>query len=382
MRNLIKENTINFVKSCELEIGNYKLNKYSRKSEFGLPFAIFIYHLFGETKHLIEFKEIYSEILIKNIQKTYTSRSSQISEILYDKYFLQLLCFTLSALKILGTINNNPLESYTEDLYKNIRTDKYLKNIEALSGKPGSGNFAMFYAVNQIHRKLYLNKNSDSNINIWVDLHQKSMNKHGLWSNQRSCPYVQFQNGYHQYEILNFLERDGIYWDNSAKLVLSLQDLDGQFAPYPGGGGCYDYDAIYFLTSKRNKLDLKPNLVFYRTINSIINSINKDGGSAENIFLRPQTIQNIFKILKHIFFSKSNGFNSRLMTNLKLILPKHNKLKTHWPTREWGESNLWDTWFRHLTIFRLCKRYPEYFRKEDYGYSAKGFIDYPGIGFF
>ena len=381
MSNLIKENTINFVKSCELKIGKYKLNKYSNISEFGLPFAIFIYHLFGESKHLIKFKEIYSEILVKNIQTTYKSRSSQISEIYYDKYYLQLLCFTLSALKVLGTINNNPLESYTEDLYKNIGTHTYLNNIEALKGKPGSGNFAMFYAINQIHRKLYLNKNSDSNINMWVELHEKNMNKNGLWSNKRSCPYIQFQNGYHQYEILNFLDRGGNYWDNSARLVLSLQDSNGQFAPYPGGGGCYDYDAIYFLTSKHNKLDLDPDFLFYKTINSIITSINDDGGSAENIYLRPLNIKNILKIFNHIF-SKRNGFNSRLITNLKLILPKHNKLKTHWPIREWGESNLWDTWFRHLTIFRLCERYPEYLSKEDYGYSSIGFIDYPGIGFF
>ena len=141
----------------------------------------------------------------------------------------------MSALKVLGTINNNPLARYTEDLFENIRTETYLKNIKALSGKPGSGNFAMFYAINQIHKKLYLNKNSDSNINIWVELHQKNMNKNGLWSTKKSCPYIQFQNGYHQYEILNFLDKNGIYWDNSAKLVLSLQDSDGQFAPYPGG---------------------------------------------------------------------------------------------------------------------------------------------------
>ena len=92
-------------------------------------------------------------------------------------------------------------------------------------------------------------------------------------------------------------------------------------------------------------------------------------------------MQNMMKVFKHIFFGQRNGFNSRLLTNLKLILPKHNKLKTHWPTRDWGESNLWDTWFRHLTICRLCERYPDFFRKEDYGYSSNGFIDYPGLVF-
>ena len=54
-------------------------------------------------------------------------------------------------------------------MFENIRTETYLKNIKALSGKPGSGNFAMFYAINQIHKKLYLNKNSDSNINIGLN---------------------------------------------------------------------------------------------------------------------------------------------------------------------------------------------------------------------
>ena len=29
----------------------------------------------------------------------------------------------------------------------------------------------------------------------------------------------------------------------------------GGFAPYPGGGACYDYDAIFFLTYENNSIN-------------------------------------------------------------------------------------------------------------------------------
>ena len=58
----------------------------------------------------------------------------------------------------------------------------------------------------------------------------------------------------------------------------------------------------------------------------------------------------------------------------------HNPLqypKTHWTkySRRWGESNLWDTWFRLLTIARIE------ISLENENINKWGFIKYPGIGY-
>ena len=62
---------------------------------------------------------------------------------------------------------------------------------------------------------------------------------------------------------------------------------------------------------------------------------------------------------------------------LALQRPKHNKLQTHWTkeSRRWDQSNLWDTWFRLMTIARVDMRL-------DSGNEMRWkFISFPGIGF-
>ena len=49
--------------------------------------------------------------------------------------------------------------------------------------------------------------------------------------------------------------------------VLLMGDKSGQFAPYPGGGGCFDYDAVFILTIA-NSDSLKSNLDFFFLIDS------------------------------------------------------------------------------------------------------------------
>ena len=81
------------------------------------------------------------------------------------------------------------------------------------------------------------------------------MNKYSLWGNNDF--YSQYQSSYHQYEIFNYLEID--IFDNKKLIrnIINLQDFEGHYGPYPGGGGCYDFDAIKILTFRiitiRNK---------------------------------------------------------------------------------------------------------------------------------
>ena len=55
--------------------------------------------------------------------------------------------------------------------------------------------------------------------------------------------------------------------------------------------------------------------------------------------------------------------------------PKHNTVTTHWTKihRYWEESDLWDTWFRIMTLAKI---------DISLGLSSEeewGFIDFPGI---
>ena len=71
----------------------------------------------------------------------------------------------------------------------------------------------------------------------------------------------------------------------------------------------------------------------------------------------------------------------RLIDNPKIINElrnKHNKIHSYVSdrSREWYQSNLWDSWFRMMTLARIqCKL-------DTNSRLNWGFIDFPGIGFF
>ena len=70
---------------------------------------------------------------------------------------------------------------------------------------------------------------------------------------------------------------------------VGTSDSNGFFAPYPGGGGCYDYDAASVLsrcTDDQQRL-VRKNLL--RLANSIIATKAQDGGFSETKMIRPLT---------------------------------------------------------------------------------------------
>ena len=158
---------------------------------------------------------------------------------------------------------------------------------------------------------------------------------------------------------------------------LKLIDDKGHFAPYPGGGGCYDYDAIYILTGAGSKVIAKHRNVLIRTAKTILTEQNIDGGFCESLYIRPRTVDNILQSAIHIFSAHGAARAERLRQSITLLRPKHNHINTHWSdySRKWNESDLWDSWFRMLTIARIDVAL------DPLKISKWGFIDYPGIGF-
>lgn len=305
-------------------------------------------------------------------------RRKQSRSVPVDKFYRQLLTFSLSALAILGELKSDPLaELIEEQIPKDVSAT--LQSLGCFDGKPGSGNQAMFLAIFLIHARDWLGLNTQSKIDQWVELHVRHMNQFGFWGPARGMTHLQFQNGYHQYEIFEYL---GVKLDSTnivLSAVRSLADAEGHFAPYPGGGGCFDYDAVFLLTPAGIIPDVQTKKILVKTAGAILASQNTDGGFCESRYIRPRSMANLARSVRHVIAMRENpaALKERLHYCLTLQRPKHNRIATHWSrySRAWGESDLWDSWFRMLALARIDQALNV---PASYNW---GFIDYPGIGF-
>lgn len=366
-----------FIQSCKVTETEYRFSEFSESSPFALCFALFGYNLLSKTELLQKHTEAIHSTLRTNLERYKTQRMQNCPDIRFDKPFLQLLTFTLSCLSILGTIKKDPFDDIvTPLLSSDIRAD--LTTIKSLDGKPQSGNQSMFIAILLLHAKEHLNQNTAQRLDQWVEMHMNAMNEFGFWGDFGAMTHLQFQNGYHQYEILNYLNVPLPRMNSTARHVAELADHLGHFAPYIGGGGCYDFDAVFLLTYKTlADSELNTNLL-QKTFQSILSEQNSNGGFAENKHLKNHSPGYILRNVLRSIGSKSGPLRKeRLMRSLGLIQTKNTRIPTHWTrySRLWHESNLWDSWFRMMTLsfiqHRLAPNAPNSFR----------YIDYPGIGF-
>ena len=113
-------------------------------------------------------------------------------------------------------------------------------------------------------------------------------------------------------------------------------------------------------------------------LDSLILEQNDDGGFAETQSFINSINLNYKRILNHIPSTQFGVSAERFVEILKRIRHKHRKIHTHWSlySRDWDESNLWDSWFRVLTILRIAL---------DLGLIEGvkvNSINFPGIGHF
>ena len=370
-----KARYLEFISNLALE-SSYKLTPKSELTPYARCFAIFGYHLLLEKEQYLSNSDELVTAIRQDLDHMRDHRRDLGISLKFDKNYLQLLTFSLSALSILNRIDKEPLEDHILPLLSNNIEDD-LNTVRAFEGKPRSGNQAMFMAIILYHARNFLGRNVDNLINDWQRLHLDSINQFGFWGEHHSMSHLQFQNGYHQYEILDYFETINVPWSIAAESVATLADKEGHFAPYPGGGGCYDYDAIYILTNSITCDNNKYKDLLIRTANSILSEQNYDGGFCESHKVRPLSISNLSHSIKHVLLAEGESRVERMKYSLTLLRPKHARIHTHWSTysRKWSESNLWDSWFRMLTLARIdVSLNPS--RSSEWG-----FINYPGIGY-
>ena len=365
-----------FLDVSSIEHPFFKLTSQSEITPYARCFAIFGANLLLNNDWLSSNSDILAFSIRKDLDLFRAKCNKTGICLKYDKPYLQLLTFSLSALSVLNQLKSYPLEDHILPLLGND-IERDLCQVGAFNGAPRSGNQAMFMAIILCHAREFLGMDVMDKIDYWQILHVKSMNKFGFWGLSKTMSHLQFQNGYHQYEVMDYLQTENVPWDKAADNVAILADKDGHFAPYPGGGGCYDYDAIYILTGAGSKSVARHRDLLIRTAKTILTEQNVDGGFCESIYVRPRSFDNILRSTRHIFTAHGQARTERLRQSLTLLRPKHNRIHTHWSeySRRWNESDLWDSWFRMSTIARIDvaldpKRISEW-----------GFIDYPGIGF-
>jgi hypothetical protein len=358
-----------------LESSNgFRLFERSDVSSYARCFAIFIKSLLKQFDWLKINNERLTENLNIDLFEIYQDKINKGVDWRYDKSFLQLFCFTLSCLNILDRkLSSKNFEIFNKILDIDVLTSLKKKGVDQGLGQ--SGNYSMFIATFNIYANDFLKIDRSKQINDWLNLNINSINNYGFWGKKLNMDYLQFQNGYHQYEIFEYLKINNVPWNEAAKSTLLLADKYGHFAPYPGGGGCYDYDAIFMLTSEFVD-DIGQLNVLKTSLNSILNDQNLNGGFCESKHIKYHKLPNIKNIISHILYQPSHVRLWSIYMNLNLCRFKHNHIITHWTTtnRRWDESNAWDTFFRLSTIYRICN----YLNLEEKNLFQIN--DFPGIG--
>ena len=353
-----------------------RLTPNAEASPYARCFAIFGLQLLREIEKLESGADRWASVIRDDLDKVRHERTTAGADLAFDKPYLQLLTFSLSSMAILNRLDRDPFADHVAPLLSaNIEAD--LRRAGVHKGKAQSGNLSMFMAILLLHARDWLGIDDGGQIEHWQAFHLKSMNQFGFWGKTSSISHLQFQNGYHQYEIFQYLRSDLPLWDKVADNVALLADHEGHFSPYPGGGGCYDYDAIFLITGAGKAAIDRHRDLLIRTAKTILNEQNPDGGFCESHLIRPRSFENLSRALSHAFAAEGKARIERIRYALSLQRSCHNRIDTHWSqySREWGESNLWDSWFRMLTLARIdVALNPEAIKRW-------GFIDYPGIGY-
>lgn len=360
-----------FPKTCRLSEYEFSLTPRAEASSYARCFGLFNLRLIQQQPEAsVRFAEVLRSAMRRS-RDGYPDKPK-------DKSYRQLLTFTLSALSALEALSSDPLADLIEEqIPRDVGVE--LQEMGCLVGEAGSGNQAMFLAIFLLHGRDWLGLDTQSRIDEWVGLHLKSMNRFGFWGADTGMTHLQFQNGYHQHEILEYLGIENPRVRATVEAVRSLADDRGHFAPYPGGGGCYDYDAVFMLTPGGEVPDEETRALLVHTAANLMAEQRPDGGFAESLFVRPRTLANLGRFASHVVRVAGNPslFRERLRYALTLQRPKHDRIHTHWSrySRCWGESDLWDSWFRMLALARIQVALDPS-RAETWG-----FMNYPGIGF-
>lgn len=275
-----------------------------------------------------------------------------------DYINLQLTDFAQMALSIL---NKKPLYEYK--FLKEYKDKNYLENwLSNLSWKNPwlVSNLIMFILNCFIYEDENENKKYINFILEWLNKNQNA--KTGFWDlGKKSSLHNQMAGAYHFFFFYTYLNRKPSHINKVINSTLLLQNYDGLFSYYGGGGSCEDLDAIdllcrsMFYTDYR-KGDIKQALK--KAYWALIKNQNDDGGfcwrKADKINLKDFLFLINFKLLYKASFL---DFIKNGSLKAKKIINKIKKRNSCWKYSgletmkiKETDSDLFSTWFRLTSI--------------------------------
>jgi len=341
----------------------YKFHANADDTIFCTCFALFILDLFKESdKFTCQEKQEW----ISYLQSFQNKESGYFEPHKYyhndkERNRYQLTCFCLSALRILDAEPEFPL-GFVEQWKTPDDIRKYLYGRGCHEGRPGSGNKAMFLAIfltfeyERTKEEHLLDK-----INTWFEFHDETQNRNGFWgSDLKSCYLHGLQNGFHQFVVYFYWQREIHKFDRIVDIALSSQDRKGFFAPTPGGEACHDYDTIHILAAAHTKTDYRKKEIQARmrkAFQAILGTRVNDGGFCQS----KCRLASLMDFLKYVpvYFSNRSVYlwYYRARVTFAVLLRQKSTVHTGWTkeSRYWDESNLWDTWFRCLALAEIAQ---------------------------
>ena len=150
----IKENYRKYlIKSLTCD-DEFRFTLKSSFSNFSLLFGIFGLNFCDEIDIIKNNREVWIKKIKLNIFKYYDERKIKSEIIILDKPFMQLLTFSLSALNILKVNNDKEIDNLINKVIPH-NFIHYMDISGVKSGKPRTGNLAMFLAICFINNKYY-----------------------------------------------------------------------------------------------------------------------------------------------------------------------------------------------------------------------------------
>ena len=389
---VLKKDVLNFLNTLKVPNADceYKFSVNSDSTIFSSIFALFILDLFKQTDNFSKNERNRWINYIQNFQNKETGIYEPKEYFHKDKErnSYQLTAFCISALKILNAKPNYKLK-FVDSIFKTSKdVENYLINNKCHLGKGGSGNKAMFLAIFlQYQYELTSDIKYKNKINTWLNFHNKHQNKEtGFWGNNYKDYYLKgLQNGFHQFIIYYYLNKEIPLIDKIVKRIIDFQNCDGSFSFNIGGQACKEYDVIHTLLIGLNKRDFdceEIKIVMERVSRLIFKNKNIDGGFCSSKII-PSKIPfvHIIMNLKFFFYGKyPMMWYYRVKNYIGDIIKGRNLIHTGWTKydRKIDESNLWDTWFRCLTILEISC----FLSKDKNISNLFRFQDMIGIGYF
>lgn len=364
----------------------YRFSTNTDATIFCTCFALFVLDLFGQIK---KFSTEEKQSWISYIQSFQNKEFGYFEPETYyhndrERNRYQLTCFCLSALKILNAKPKFSLK-FMEQWRTVDDVRKYLYERSCHKGRGGSGNKAMFLAILLTYEyERTLDSGILAMLQVWFSFHDEHQNRKGFWgSSLGSCYLPGLQNGLHQFIIYFYHKMEVPKLNRIVDVALMCQDRQGFFAPTPGGEACYDYDAIHILVNAYRFSNYRHHEIEKSLENAfaaILQNQNSDGGFCRSKE-RPESTINI---IKHLPFCVSGGnpylWYYRFKKTASATVRSGN-IVTGWTKmgRKWDESNLWDTWFRCLSLAEIANTIE---LENNFGLDKTNFHRMIGLGFF